>query len=138
MFTLLLDLGLVNLIYLFLIICSILLEVLPMRSEWMLTKIVNHIYLYGKLSSTEFTLLSVLNVPKSWFRHFYFVASIWASCGLYLILNTYALDVQCPERVYNILDTLHGSQRAVKGNVSSRRFFFLNFLYFQFRRQRQR
>ncbi|XP_050420497.1 polyprenol reductase [Adelges cooleyi] len=60
---------------------------------------------YGKFSSKQkHFLVSYLEVPKRWFKHFYVFAAIWSTLGFLLMLSTIVFKRPVPEIIVHFLD----------------------------------
>lgn len=94
-------------------------------------------YKYGKLKSNRLPKPSI-EVPKSWFKHFYIFASCWSVCVFLIILRVYFYNEPVPVWFSRMLDILCSGQRITqckfkyvfdnKIQVSCDRFF--NLMYF--------
>lgn len=72
---------------------------------------------YGKhsLKAHRNALVDRLEVPKSFFRHFYIFALILSGLSLYLVLRSCFAGKPPPESLIYLLDFLCGKRRSVKG-----------------------
>lgn len=71
---------------------------------------------YGKFSDKNVKSALVVQVPKSWFRHFYLYSSSLTAFALYLCINNYVYNENPPQWVYSVLDFTMGSWRTPRGN----------------------
>lgn len=76
---------------------------------------------YGKFADKAEKSVLVVQVPKSWFRHFYVYAAILFSAIFYMCVNNYIYQKPPPEWVYTVLDYSMGYLRKPTGN-----YFFLS------------
>ncbi|XP_050545370.1 polyprenol reductase [Daktulosphaira vitifoliae] len=75
---------------------------------------------YGKFSSKrKHFLVTYLEVPKRWFKHFYIFAAVWATLGFLLILSTIVFKLPVPEIIYNFLDFFASSNRRTSYNATA-------------------
>ncbi|XP_030383597.1 polyprenol reductase [Scaptodrosophila lebanonensis] len=67
---------------------------------------------YGKHSHKGPTdaIVSYLEVPKSWFKHFYMFSLVWSLLALYLIASVIAGQIEAPEYVLRFLDFISGGR----------------------------
>lgn len=72
---------------------------------------------YGKIrkSTGNNDLISRLDVPKSWFRHFYTFGSIYSGFCVYLTVNLYVLGNEVPDFVVFLFDLVYGKDRKTVG-----------------------
>ncbi|PSN49004.1 Polyprenol reductase [Blattella germanica] len=61
--------------------------------------------------------IKIIEVPKSWFRHFYVFSSIYSTCSLVLALGVYCLSWEIPSWIATSLDLLTSNNR--KAHVSA-------------------
>lgn len=79
---------------------------------------------YGKFAykgKDQDKLVSLLEVPKSWFKHFYVFAAVYSTLGMLLTLLVYLRGSVVFGFVISFLDFVYGFERSEKG------FFFLIF-----------
>lgn len=55
-------------------------------------------------------LISLTEIPKSWFKHFYIFAFSWSLLALFLMLKGFVAKAQAPEIVLIFLDFMAGGQ----------------------------
>lgn len=64
-------------------------------------------FLYGKFAYTgKAAFMKPIQVPKSWFRHFYIHAVILMACTLYMTVCSYIFALPVPLWFLNTLDNL--------------------------------
>ena len=74
---------------------------------------VSQTFRYGKFAyKGKPSKLKVIEVPKSWFKHFYVFASIYCVCALYFAIDVYLYDAKPPKWLLSYLDFLCGSTRS--------------------------
>ncbi|GJQ64918.1 hypothetical protein Trydic_g7087 [Trypoxylus dichotomus] len=66
---------------------------------------------YGKFADRNKKSQLVVQVPKSWFRHFYIYSSILSTGALYLCINHYVYEKDPPQWVFSVLDYSIGNLR---------------------------
>lgn len=72
---------------------------------------------YGKFAyQGKPSKLWVIEVPKSWFKHFYVFASVYSLYALYLAIDVYMYGGQPPAWFVSYLDFFCGTNRKAKGN----------------------
>lgn len=74
---------------------------------------ISQIFRYGKFAyngKTSF-LIRPIQVPKSWFRHFYIFSSILTVFTLTLVTRAYIFDIAPPLWIIQLLDCCCGSLR---------------------------
>ncbi|XP_037927916.1 polyprenol reductase [Teleopsis dalmanni] len=64
-------------------------------------------------------LVTKLEVPKSWFKHFYVFAFTWSVLALFLVLKVLILRAEAPEFVLQFLDFMAGGAANRKVQVDS-------------------
>lgn len=75
---------------------------------------------YGKFSYTgKKSFINYLEVPKSWFRHFYVIASLYTIGILYVATNVYLFQLPVPENVNLFLDFAGSSNRISSINLTT-------------------
>ncbi|XP_017480562.1 PREDICTED: polyprenol reductase [Rhagoletis zephyria] len=67
---------------------------------------------YGKHchKGTTNALISLTEIPKSWFKHFYIFAFSWSLLALVLVLKGFIAKAEAPEMVLTFLDFMAGGQ----------------------------
>ncbi|CAG9762402.1 unnamed protein product [Ceutorhynchus assimilis] len=68
------------------------------------------LFRYGKFSAVSKSNL-IIEVPKSWFKHFYSVAFLEYSYLLWLVTMVYVCDMKVPDHVKYFLDFVCGKER---------------------------
>ncbi|XP_012063939.1 PREDICTED: polyprenol reductase [Atta cephalotes] len=80
--------------------------------ESYLPTLIKRAFLYGKFSvKTPHTIAAKLEVPKRWFRHFYIFCAPLMTITLCLLSYKNLYNVNIPEIVFTLLDTLLGTSR---------------------------
>ncbi|KAH8281467.1 hypothetical protein KR054_000827 [Drosophila jambulina] len=76
---------------------------------------------YGKHSFKGETdpLVAWLEVPKSWFKHFYVFAIAWSWLGFFLLVSTVRDQREAPEYVMRFLDFMGGGRSHRKVEIDS-------------------
>ncbi|KAH8333512.1 polyprenal reductase [Drosophila kikkawai] len=76
---------------------------------------------YGKHSFKGETdpLVAWLEVPKSWFKHFYIFAVVWSWLGFFLLVSTVRDQREAPEYVLRFLDFMGGGRSHRKVEIDS-------------------
>lgn len=69
---------------------------------------------YGKFASKEKPILQFLQVPKSWFKHFYVYSSLLTLTTMYYLTFVLVFKMEVPPLVYDILDVVGGSLRQTR------------------------
>uniref|UniRef100_A0A146MIM1 Polyprenal reductase n=2 Tax=Lygus hesperus TaxID=30085 RepID=A0A146MIM1_LYGHE len=95
-------------------------------AENRLPAFVSQLYRYGKFSYKGSERYWTLRVPKSWFRHFYFFGSIYATLVFAVIVCLYLNYVAAPPAYLVYVLDIVDSHR--KSNVSSAAVFVASFL----------
>lgn len=90
--------------------------------EEQLPSVVAQFVRYGKFSDKKAKSPLIVQVPKSWFRHFYFYSSILLPYALYLCYSNYVYGKNPPHWISTVLDYSMGNSRKPTGNIIS---FFL-------------
>lgn len=84
--------------------------------EKYLPVLIKRAFRYGKFSCEEESKVAVkMEVPKSWFRHFYVMAVILSSGALYLMVNCYFFGGEVPVWLFRFLDSCCGILRQASG-----------------------
>ncbi|XP_065084325.1 polyprenol reductase-like [Ochlerotatus camptorhynchus] len=115
----LLDLRSVNLInFLFaqLIVIIVLLGGLIATIEKYLPTLISQTFRYGKHAhkGPQDRFVSLLEVPKSWFKHFYVFAALWSAAGFYFMVNNYLAGQPAPSYVIDFLDVMGTTKRTAR------------------------
>lgn len=76
---------------------------------------------YGKFSSKNKThfLANYMEVPKSWFKHFYVFASIWSTLGFVLVIQAFVFKLSVPSIVIHFLDIVDLKNRRTSYNATA-------------------
>lgn len=108
-------LNLVELLFLFMGLTTVLLGSLVNYLEPCLPVIFSRTFRYGKFASDKECFLSKFSeIPKSKFKHFYAFALIWGAGGFYLGICAYLTGRPISGSVHSLLDLLVGGRREVK------------------------
>lgn len=107
------DVNLLNIIFISFTTLIVLFGSLMNLIEPMLPNSIRQSFRYGKHKHTgqEDKLISKMEVPKSWFAHFYVFAFTFALWTLYLVLKGIIMHEQAPAYVLDLLDIMAGSRR---------------------------
>lgn len=65
---------------------------------------------YGKFSAASKSKLAI-EIPKSWFKHFYVLAFFVYSYLIWLVTMVYMFDMKVPDYVMFVLDIVCGEER---------------------------
>lgn len=105
--------NIVDLIYIYFIATIVILAVCINVSEDNLPTVLLQTFRYGKhaYKGSPSRLVSSFEIPKSYFKHFYVFAIVWAISIFYLVLSVYVLGTRVPEWIIDALDLLCGSNR---------------------------
>lgn len=139
------NLNIVNIIFIGFTMIIVILGSLINAVEPMLPAFIRQSYRYGKHSykGPEDKFVSKMEVPKSWFAHFYVFAFSWSMLALYLILKSIIMHSVASDYVLEFLDYVAGGATNRKALISSssalvasvlmtlqcgRRFFETNFV----------
>ncbi|XP_070503401.1 polyprenal reductase [Chironomus tepperi] len=110
--------DLIKLLFLQLTLVIVLLGSLMNSVEKYLPTYVRKIFRYGKHSyqseNSYDKIVDKIEVPKSWFKHFYIFAVIWSWMGLILAISVYFQNYQPPLLFYKYLDFSCGSNREIE------------------------
>lgn len=89
--------------------------------EPMLPAFIKQSYRYGKhcYKGPKDNLVSKVEVPKSWFAHFYIFALSWSIISLYLVLKGIIMHSTAPQYVVDFLDFMAGGVTNRKVLVTS-------------------
>ncbi|KAG5322280.1 PORED reductase, partial [Pseudoatta argentina] len=80
--------------------------------ESYLPTLIKRAFLYGKFSvKTHHTIAAKLEVPKRWFKHFYIFCAPLMTITLCSLSYKYLYNINIPEIVFTLLDTLLGTSR---------------------------
>lgn len=82
--------------------------------ESRLPPFLSRIFRYGKFSSEKPSRLAI-EVPKSWFKHFYILAFFVYTYLLWLVAGVYIFNMNVPDHVTYFLDLSCGHRRVALG-----------------------
>lgn len=82
--------------------------------ESRLPPFLSRIFRYGKFSSEKRSKLAI-EVPKSWFKHFYILAFFVYTYLLWLVVGVYIFNMTVPDHVSYFLNLCCGSERVAFG-----------------------
>lgn len=103
----------INLAFIYLILTIVVFALSINISESNISPILLQTFRYGKhaYKGTQSRFVQAFEVPKSYFKHFYVFAIIWALSVYALTVNLYWLGTPIPEWIIDGLDLLCGSDR---------------------------
>lgn len=103
----------INLIFIYFIVTIVIFALSINISESNISPILLQTFRYGKhaYSGKPSRFVQAFEVPKSYFKHFYVFAIIWALLIFGLVNNLYLLGTPVPEWVIDALDFLCGTDR---------------------------
>lgn len=115
------NINLTHLVFIIFTITIALLGSLINLIEEKLPAFLRQSFRYGKHShrGKEDKLVSKLEVPKSWFKHFYIFAFIWAGLALSLVIKGFIYNATAPEWVLLFLDFVAGGRSNRRVQVDS-------------------
>uniref|UniRef100_A0A1I8QF35 Polyprenal reductase n=1 Tax=Stomoxys calcitrans TaxID=35570 RepID=A0A1I8QF35_STOCA len=89
--------------------------------EPLLPVFIRQSFRYGKHKhiGSKDALVSMIEIPKSWFSHFYVFAFSWALWALYLVLKGIIMHTTAPDYVIQFLDLVGGGTEARKVLIDS-------------------
>uniref|UniRef100_A0A182Q3C7 Polyprenal reductase n=1 Tax=Anopheles farauti TaxID=69004 RepID=A0A182Q3C7_9DIPT len=110
------SINLINFLFVNLIVTVVVLGGLLATIEKHLPVAIRQTFRYGKhaLKGTPDRLVSLLEVPKAWFKHFYVFAAVWAVAGFTVMMQTYVTGQPAPDYVIAFLDTMATNRRTVR------------------------
>ncbi|XP_055626159.1 polyprenol reductase [Toxorhynchites rutilus septentrionalis] len=110
------SINLINFLFVQLVVIIVVLGSLIATIERYLPTAVCQTFRYGKHAhkGPQDRLISLLEVPKSWFKHFYVFAAAWSTAAFYLMLNAYFAGNVTPSYVIDFLDIMGTTKRTVK------------------------
>lgn len=98
---------------------TLLLGLLVNYCEPLLPAFLTKTFQYGKfLDTDEKSIVTYFQVPKSWFKHFYVVATLYSALVLILATAVYVFFVPVPEAVHLFLDLVSTSTRRATVNIT--------------------
>lgn len=110
--------DLIKLLFLQLTMTIVFLGSLMNSVEKYLPTIVRKIFRYGKHSyqseNNYDKLVDRIEIPKSWFKHFYIFAVLWSWIGLILASSVYFLNYHPHKFLLKYLDFSSGSDREIE------------------------
>ncbi|XP_053676023.1 polyprenol reductase [Anopheles nili] len=110
------SINLINFLFVNLIVTVVILGGLLATLEKHLPTAIRQTFRYGKhaMKGTPDRLVSLLEVPKGWFKHFYIFAALWSVAGFVVMLETYRTGNPAPDFVVAFLDTMATNKRVVR------------------------
>lgn len=101
------DVCFLKFVFAFMALSVVVVGVLINCVESRLPAFVVQAFRYGKFSSRRRNrLVDRLEVPKSWFRHFYAFAAVWSALGFALAVLAFGFKAAVPEPVTGLLDAV--------------------------------
>ncbi|XP_073826227.1 polyprenal reductase-like [Musca autumnalis] len=102
--------NLVNVIFIGFTVIIVIFGSLITLVEPLLPDFIKQSFRYGKHkhNGPEISLVSKMEVPKSWFKHFYIFAFSWAMLALYFVLKGIIMHTTAPSYVIEFLDFVAG------------------------------
>lgn len=115
--TILTNMGWIDLIFIYFILTIIVFAICVNVSESNISPVLLQTFRYGKhaYKGEQSRLVQAFEVPKSYFRHFYVFAIVWAILIFGLTFNVYVLGTKVPPFVIDALDFLYGKDRVATG-----------------------
>ncbi|KFB51710.1 hypothetical protein ZHAS_00019799 [Anopheles sinensis] len=110
------SINLINFLLVNLIITVVVLGGLLATIEKHLPTAIRQTFRYGKhaLKGTPDRLVSLLEVPKAWFKHFYVFAAAWSLAGFACMAQAYVTGKPAPDFVIDFLDMMATNKRGVR------------------------
>ncbi|XP_055533611.1 polyprenol reductase [Wyeomyia smithii] len=110
------SLNLINFLFVQLIVIIVLLGSLIATIERLLPTAISQTFRYGKhaYKGPQDRFVSLLEVPKAWFKHFYIFAAIWSLAGFYFMVNAYFAGRETPSYVLDFLDIMATTKRTAR------------------------
>lgn len=111
----------IDLIFIYFTLTVLVFAVFINVSESNISPIFLQTFRYGKhaYKGKPSRFVQAFEVPKSYFKHFYVFAIIWAILIFGLTFNVYVLGVSVPNWIIDVLDLLCGSDRAASGKENA-------------------
>ena len=112
--------DLIKLLFLQLTIVIVILGSLMNSVEQYLPSYIRKMFRYGKhsyQSENSSKLVDKIEIPKSWFKHFYIFALIWSWMGFILAIRVYFLNYHPHTFLFNYLDFSCGSNRQIESKT---------------------
>jgi len=114
------DVNVLKIIFAFVTFSVFVTSVLINSIESKLPVCIVQTFRYGKFSSEKkHFLISYLEVPKNWFKHFYLFAVVWSTLGFILILLAFVFKTAVPEFVTRFLDMVALENRRASFNATA-------------------
>ncbi|XP_058458837.1 polyprenol reductase [Malaya genurostris] len=110
------SINLINFLFTQLIVVIVVLGVLIATIEKYLPSAISQTFRYGKHAhkGQADRFVSLLEVPKSWFKHFYIFAALWSASAFYFMVNAYFAGKVTPGYVIDFLDIMATTKRTVR------------------------
>lgn len=107
------NINLINLLFMHLTFVIVVLGTLMTLIEKYLPTAIRQTFRYGKHAHKEKSdkLVEKLELPKSYFAHFYVFAVVWSWAWLILAVSVYFFGYQLPSAVVSYLDFSCGDNR---------------------------
>lgn len=105
----------IDLIFIYFILTIVVFAICINVSECNISPVLLQTFRYGKhaYKGKPSRLVQAVEVPKSYFKHFYVFAIVWAILIFGLVFNTYILGTTVPVFILDALDLLCGKERVV-------------------------
>lgn len=113
------SINLINFLFVQLFVLIVVLGGLIATVERYLPNAIRQSFRYGKhaFQGPQDRFTSLLEVPKSWFKHFYVFAAVWSVAGFYFMVNAYFMGRPTPGFVVDFLDIMATSKRTVRSEL---------------------
>ncbi|KXJ77747.1 hypothetical protein RP20_CCG006713 [Aedes albopictus] len=110
------SINLINFLFVQLIVIIVVLGSLIATIEKYLPTAISQTFRYGKHAhkGPQDRLVSLLEVPKSWFKHFYVFAALWSTAGFYFMAANYFAGRPAPGYVIDFLDIMATTKRTAR------------------------
>lgn len=120
--------NLINILFLQLTFVIVVLGTLMTLIEKYLPTAIKQTFRYGKHANKEKSdkLVEKIEIPKSWFSHFYVFAIFWSWGSFLLAISVYIFGNQPHRYLINYLDLSCGSDRNAESEKKSRCWIFCN------------
>lgn len=114
------DVSFLKIIFASMTFSTVILSVLINTIESKLPVAIVQTVRYGKFSNEKnYFLVNYVEVPKSWFKHFYSFAAIWSTLGFMLVLFAFVFNLPVPEFIINFLDIVALKNRRTSYNATT-------------------